>query len=162
MTAPRQVRVAGGICKHVDVLRWKIFATAALVGVAIVTAVWWAGPGILGLTAVVQGTVAEATVITPASCAGANPAETVAFQQGGRDRTGTLDACGHDKNDRVSISVPADFGTGSGDVHLADVIEGHTDLRRPVGLALLALSCLGGGTYAFLVLRGPRRAAVMA
>jgi hypothetical protein len=140
----------------VDVFRWKIFAIAALVGVAVVTAVWWAGPGILGVSATAKGTVAEATVTTPASCTGANPMETVQFQQDGQSRTGTLDACGHDKNDRVEVTVPADFGTGSGSVHLADVIEGHNDLRRPIGLALLALSCLGGGTYAFLVLRGPR------
>lgn len=162
MTSPRWVRSPTGIWNHVDVLRWKIFAVAALVGVAVVTAVWWAGPGILGATTVAQGTVAEATVTTPASCAGPNPMETVEFQQGGQNRTGTLDACGHDKNDRVSVTVPADFGTGSGNVHLADVIEGHSDLRRPVGLALLALSCLGGGTYAFLVLRGTRRDPLMA
>src|SRR6185437_13580882 len=110
------------------------FAIAALVGVAIVTAVWWAGPGILGVTAAARGTVAEATVTTPASCTGANPMETVEFQQGGQSRTGTLDACGHDKNDRVEVNVPADFGTGSGKVHLADVIQGNTDLRRPLGL----------------------------
>lgn len=143
-------------------LRWKIFAIAAVVGVAIVTAVWWAGPGILGGTPATPSTIAEATVTTPASCTGANPVETVEFQQGGQSRTGTLDACGNDKNDRVSISVPADFGTGSGDVHLADVVQGHSGLRRPVGLALLALSCLSGGTYTFLVVRGPRRDAALA
>lgn len=151
--------VSGSIA---DVLRWKTFAVAVVVGVAIVTAVWWAGPGILGGTTVAQGTVTEATVTTPASCTAPNPMETVEFQQGGQNRTGTLDACGHDRNDRVQITVPADFGTGSGKVHLADVIQGHTDLRRPVGLALLALSCLCGGTYAFLVLRGPRREPAMA
>lgn len=144
------------------VVRWKTFAVAAVAGVAVVTAVWWAGPGILGLTAVAQGTVADATVTTPASCAGANPVETVEFQQGGQNQTGSLDACGHDKDDRVQVTVPADFGTGSGKVHLADVVQGHTDLRRSVGLALLALSCLGGGTYAFLVLRGPRSRAALA
>nr|WP_052371634.1 hypothetical protein [Amycolatopsis taiwanensis] len=144
------------------VSRWKTFAIAALAGVAIVTGVWWAGPGILGLTAPAPGIVADATVTTPASCTGTNAMETVEFQQGGQSRTGNLDACGHDKGDRVQVTVPVDFGTGSGKVHLADVIQGHTDLRRPVGLALLALSCLGGGTYAFLVLRGPRREPALA
>ncbi|HKS44220.1 MAG TPA: hypothetical protein VJT49_03730 [Amycolatopsis sp.] len=143
-------------------LRWNSLAVAALVGIAIVTAVWWAGPGALGVRAPAPSTVAEATVTTPASCSGANPTETVEFQQAGQPRTGTLDACGHDKNDRVEVTVPADFGTGSASVHLADVIQGHSDLRRPVGLALLALSCLGGGTYVFLVQRGRRQPALVA
>ncbi|HET6499870.1 MAG TPA: hypothetical protein VFG87_03810 [Amycolatopsis sp.] len=142
------------------VVRWRIFAIAALVGVAIVTAVWWAGPGMLGMTPAASGTTVDATVTTPASCTDADPTETVQFQQDGQTRTGTLNGCGNDKNDRVSVTVPADFGTGSANVQLADVIEGHSDLRRPIGLALLALSCLGGGTYAFLVQRGSRAALV--
>jgi hypothetical protein len=139
------------------VLRWKTFAFAVLAGIAIVTGVWWAGPGMLGITAVAQGPVVEATVTTPAVCTDPNPTETVQFQQNGQTRTGTLDGCGNDKNDRVEITVPSGFGTGSAKVQLADVVQGQSDPRRPVGLALLALSCLGGGTYAFLVLRGPRR-----
>jgi hypothetical protein len=144
------------------VLRWKTLAVAVLAGIAVVTAVWWAGPGALGATATKGGDVAQATVTAPAACSDANPTETVQFEQGGQNRTGTLDACGHDRNDRVPVSVPADFGAGSSKVHLADVVQGHSDLRRPLGLALIALSCLGGGTYAFLVLRGPRREPALA
>ena len=143
-------------------MRWNSLAAVVLVGIAVVTAVWWAGPGMLGGTAAAQGAAVEATVTVPAACSAPNPTETVQFQQAGQPATGALDACGHDKNDRVEIIVPANFGTGSAGVHLADVITGHSDLRRPVGLALLALSCLGGGTYAFLVLRGPRRIPVFA
>lgn len=139
------------------VLPRKPLAFAVLIGVVVVTAVWWAGPGILGGASTAQGAVAEATVTTPAACSAANPMETVQFQQGGQARTGMLDACGNDPNDRVEVTVPAGFGNGSTNVHLADVVQGHSDLRRPAGLAMLALSCLGGGTYAFLVLRGPRR-----
>ncbi|MFD2421966.1 hypothetical protein [Amycolatopsis pigmentata] len=152
----KNLAVAGGV------LRWRTLAVAVVVGIAVVTAVWWAGPGALGVTATGGGDTTQATVTAPAACTDANPTETVRFEHGGQNQTGTLDACGHDRDDRVSISIPADFGAGSTKVHLADVVQGHSDLRRPLGLALLALSCLGGGTYAFLVLRGPRREPALA
>ncbi|NIH82354.1 hypothetical protein [Amycolatopsis viridis] len=142
------------------VLRWNTVAVAVVVGIAIVTAVWWAGPGVLGTASAAQGTVAQATVTKGAECSAADPQETVEITLDGRKRTGTLDACGHDPNDRVDVTVPASAGDGDTQdiqVHLADVVTGHDGVRRPVGLALLALSCLGGGTYAFLVRRGPRR-----
>ncbi|OXM68304.1 MULTISPECIES: hypothetical protein [Amycolatopsis] len=146
----------------VIVLRWNTLAVAVLVGIAIVTAVWWAGPGVLGTAAAAQGTVAQATVTKGAECTAPNPQETVEITVDGRTRTGILDACGHDQNDRVDVTVPASAGDGEIQVHLADVVTGHDDLRRPIGLALLALSCLGGGTYAFLIHRGPRRAEIPA
>jgi len=141
------------------VLRWNTLAVAVLVGIAIVTAVWWAGPGMLGTADAAQGTVARATVTVGAECTAPNPRETVEIQVDGRTRTGVLDACGHDGDDRVDVTVPATTGDGEIQVHLAEVVPGHDDLRRPVGLALLALSCLGGGTYAFLVNRGPKQPA---
>jgi hypothetical protein len=141
-------------------LRWKTLVVAALVGIGIVVAVWWAGPGALGSVSATPGTATEATVTAPASCNDPNATETVRFEFGGQTRTGSLDACGNAANDRVEITVPAGIGPGEVDVQLADVVTGHDTLRAPVGLALLALSCLGGGTYAFLVQRGPRRAAL--
>jgi hypothetical protein len=142
--------------------RWQSLLIPALAGVAIVLVVWWAGPGLFGSVSAGGGTATEATVTIPASCTAANARETVQFSSGGQTRTGSLDACGHDKNDRLEITVPSDAGSGEVDVHLADVVVGHSDLRRPVGLALLALSCLSGGAYAFLVHRGSRRAPALA
>ena len=138
-------------------LRWNTLVIAVLAGIAIVVAVWWAGPGLLGSPEPASGTVADATVTSAAACTDPNAHETVRFDFGGRTRTGSLDACGHAQNDRVQISVPSGIGTGPVTVHLADVVEGHGTARGPVGLALLALSCLAGGTYAFLVHRGPRK-----
>ncbi|WP_435156214.1 hypothetical protein [Amycolatopsis sacchari] len=138
-------------------LRWSGLLIPALVGIAIVVLVWWSGPGLFGSPSAGGGTVVAATVTTPAECTAPNPTETVQFEAGGGKHTGSLDACGHDRGDRVEITMPADLGTGTVQVHLADVVVGHSDLRRPVGLALLALSCLGGGAYAFLVQRGSRR-----
>jgi hypothetical protein len=143
-------------------LRWRTLVVAALVGVAVVVIVWWAGPSVLGAASPTQGTTTDATVTAPASCTDASARETVQFQFGGQPRTGSLDACGHDPNNRVQITVPDGTGPGVMDVHLADVVEGHSNLRGPIGLALLALSCLGGGTYAFLVHRGPRHHAALA
>jgi hypothetical protein len=142
-------------------LRWNTLLGAALVGIGIVVAVWWAGPGVLGSVTTTQGTPSEATVTVPASCTAANATETVRFEFGGQTHTGSLDACGNDANDRVNIVVPTGIGTGEVAVHLADVVPGHGSLRRSVALALLALSCVGGGTYAFLVHRGPRRRAAL-
>ncbi|GHF77228.1 hypothetical protein FHX82_005947 [Amycolatopsis bartoniae] len=138
-------------------LRWQSLVVPVLVGVAIVVVVWWAGPGLFGSVSASGGTVAEATITTPAACTAADPKETVQFSSGGATHTGSLDACGHDKNDRVEITIPDDLGSGTVNVHLADVVVGHSGLRRPVGLALLALSCLSGAAYAFLVQRGSRR-----
>ncbi|MTD55095.1 hypothetical protein [Amycolatopsis pithecellobii] len=143
-------------------LRWQSLAIPVLAGIVIVFLAWSAGPGLLGSVSSGGGTVTEATVTTPAACSDPNPTETVEFSSGGQTRTGSLDACGHDKNNRVEITVPAQAGAGPVAVHLADVVVGHSDLRRPVGLALLALSCLGGGAYAFLVQRGGRRAPALA
>lgn len=139
-------------------LRWQGLLIPVLAGIAIVVIVWWAGPGMFGSLSSSGGTSAEATVTVPAACSAANPMETVQFQSGGQQRTGSLDACGHDKGDRVDVTVPSAAGGGQVNVHLADVVQGHSDLRRPIGLALLALSCLSGGAYAFLVQR--RTAAV--
>jgi hypothetical protein len=143
-------------------LRWQSLLIPVLAGVVVVIIVWWAGPGVFGAVSSNSGTVTEATVTAPASCSDGNATETVQFQSGGQTRTGSLDACGHDKNDRVEITVPSGAGAGPVDVHLADVVVGHSGLRRPVGLALLALSCLSGGAYAFLVQRGARRTAALA
>ncbi|WAL64824.1 hypothetical protein ORV05_28380 [Amycolatopsis cynarae] len=143
-------------------IHWRTLVIVALVGIAIVISVWWAGPGALGSPAGVDGTPTEATVTKAAPCNDTNVKETVQFRFGGQDHTGSLDACGHDQNDRVEIMVPTGLGSGTVDVHLADVVPGHSNLRRPLGLALLALSCLGGATYAFLVQRGPRRQPVPA
>ena len=138
-------------------LRWNTLAVPVLAGIAIVLAVWWAGPGVLGEAPATNGTLADATVTTAAACTDGNARETVRFDFGGQPRTGSLDACGHSVGDRVQITVPAGVGTGSVDVHLADVVEGHNSLRPPVAMALLVVSCFAGAGYAFLMHRGPRK-----
>ncbi|KAA9155036.1 hypothetical protein FPZ12_030715 [Amycolatopsis acidicola] len=143
-------------------IRWNSLLVAVLVGIVVVVVVWWAGPGALGGTEAPQGTVTPATVSVPADCANSGAKETVEFEFGSQNHTGSLDACGHDKGDKVDILVPTGIGSGTADVHLADVNVGDSPLRRPVGLVLLALSCISGAVYAFLVQRGPRRPTVAA
>lgn len=130
-------------------LRWQM-AIPVLAGIAVVVIVWWVGPSALGSVSSSGAPTIDATVTAPASCTAAKPAETVQFQIGGQTRTGLLDACGHDKGNQVEITAPA---AGESSVHLADVVAGHGDLRAPLGLALVALSCLSGGAYVFLIRR---------
>ena len=143
------------------VLRWNVLAVCGAVGVLVLVVAWWLGPGLFGSVESAQGTVAEAKVTLPMPCSQPGAKETVQFELNGQDRNGTLDGCGHGKDERVSIIAPADAGSGLIDVSLADVVKGHSDPRRPVGLALLAISCAAGGMYAFLVVRGPRRKPVL-
>ena len=119
---------------------------------------WCFGPGLFGTAEAEEGTKTLATVTTSAVCSATNPQETVHFEIGGKAQDGILDACGHDRDEQVSILVPLSSNSDSGAVAVrsAKVIEGHSDALRPMGLLLLAASCAVGGVYAFLFLRGPR------
>lgn len=143
-------------------MRWQSLLIPVATGIVLVVLVWLAGPGLFGSAEPSAGTTVDATVVTPAACTNSDAKETVQFTQGGQQRTGSLDACGHDRDNRIQISVPPGFGTGDSSVHLADVSQGDNGLLRPLGMALFALSCLGGATYAFLVQRGARRAPALA
>ncbi|WP_246257303.1 hypothetical protein [Amycolatopsis anabasis] len=137
-------------------LRWNVLAIAALVGVAVVVIAWWVGPGLFGTSTRSEGAVVEATVTRPVPCTDGGAQEAVRFELAGQSREGTLNGCGHGQDERLSVAVPDDAGAGPVAVSLAGLSQGHGELRRPVGLALVALSCFSGGMYAFLVVRGPR------
>ncbi|MEU3275311.1 hypothetical protein ABZ639_31040 [Saccharomonospora sp. NPDC006951] len=138
-------------------LTWKVLGVAAATGLLIVFASWWAGPGLFGSAQAEATETVKATVTLPADCSRPDAEETVRFELGGEARNGTLSGCGHDQDEQVEIAVPAEPASGLVDVQLAATAPGNHDLRRPVGLALLVLSCAGGGVYAFLFVRGPRR-----
>ena len=147
-----------------DALRWKVLAVAGAVGVFILVLVWWLGPALFGGSSTPEGTVADAKVTLPAPCSNGNAKETVQFELNGQTRNGTLNGCGHEQNEHVSVLAPADApSSGLIDVTLGDVSTGHSNLRRPIGLFLLAMSCFSGGTYSFLVMtRGSRRRPALA
>jgi hypothetical protein len=140
-----------------EALRWKVLAVAGGVGVFILVLVWWMGPALFGASAAPEGTTADAKVTLPAPCAKGEAKETVQFELNGQTRNGTIDGCGHEQNEHVAVVAPTDApASGLLDVTLADVSTGHNDLRRPIGLFLLAMSCLSGGTYMFLMMtKGP-------
>ncbi|MFF5990205.1 hypothetical protein [Prauserella flavalba] len=142
-------------------LTWKVLGVSAATGILIVLAAWWAGPSLFGSAEAAETRTVEATVTLPADCTRPNAEETVRFELDGTTRNGTLSGCGHDQDERIEISVPHAAAEGLIDVQLANAAVGSSDLRRPVGLALLVLSCAGGGTYAFLLARGPRRTAAI-
>lgn len=143
-------------------MRWQSLLPPVVIGIVLVVLMSLAGPGTFASPEQAAGVTADATVVTPADCTGSAAKETVQFTQGGQQRTGSLDACGHDNGDKVQISVPDGFGTGNSAVQLANVTQGHSGLLRPVALALFALSCLCGATYAFLMARKPRRTPALA
>jgi hypothetical protein len=143
-------------------LPWNVLGVVAAAGMLIIVLAWFIGPGLFGSPAATDSTIVRAEVTLPAQCTAANANETVRFEVNGKTRNGTLNACGHDQGERVDVAVPVEAGAGLIDVTVADTAVGHPDLRRPVGLALLALACFGGGLYVFLVLRGPRAPAVLA
>ena len=141
----------------------KVLAVAATVGVAVVALAWWIGPGLFGAPhSPPEQRVVTATVTEPMSCTTAGATEKVRFSLDGQTRKGVLTACGHDKEEKVEVVVPADAGSGSIEVRSAVSSPGYSTLRGPLGLLLLALSCGAGGTYAFLVIRGPRREPALA
>ncbi|MEC3978818.1 hypothetical protein QMK34_26465 [Amycolatopsis sp. H20-H5] len=138
-------------------------AFAGGVGLLVVVLAWFLGPGLFGISSTPVGSTVQAEVVTPAACTGANAGEAVRFSFGGKNRDGMLDGCGHGKGERIDVTVPDGAAeTGTIQVTAAETVVGASDLRRPVGLALLVLSCFAGGMYTFLVLRGPRRAVVAA
>lgn len=135
----------------------RSLAVAAVVGVLVVAAAWWIGPGLFGSTsAVPEHRVVTATVVAPVPCTTAGAEETVSFEWQGTPRKGMLTACGHDRDEQVEVAVPVDAGSGPIDVDSVAGSTGYSALRGPIRLLLLALSCTAGGIYAFLVIRGPR------
>ncbi len=138
-----------------------MLAVAAFAGFLVLVGAWWVGPDLFGRAPAPEHRITQATVTMPTSCTDAGGGETVQFELDGETRSGNLNACGHSQGELLDIAVPADAGTGLIDVRLAATAPGHSDLRRPVGLVLLALSCAGGGVYSYLLRRGPRRRAVL-
>ncbi|SFB51274.1 hypothetical protein SAMN05216266_11562 [Amycolatopsis marina] len=138
-----------------------MLAVAAFAGILVLAVAWWIGPDLFGRPPAPEHRITQATVTQPVSCTEAGDGETVQFEFNGETRSGILNACGHSQDELLDVAVPVDAGEGLIDVRLAATAPGHSDLRRPVGLVLLALSCAGGGIYSYLVRRGPRRRAVL-
>jgi hypothetical protein len=134
-------------------------AVAAAVGVLVVVFTWFAGSGLFAISHPQQGTVATAVVTRPMPCTAPSAQETVSFPFGGTTRDGILNACGQNQGERIDIVVPANAGAGLIQVNTAQTVPGNTDLRRPVALALVAMSCFAGAFYVYLVKRGAHRLA---
>ncbi len=136
-----------------------------MTGLLILLGAWWMGPSLFGPTPGGQDRhVLDATVTKPVGCSEPNAEEIVQFELAGRTHEGALSGCGHDQDEKVRIAMTDDPAETDGPVpvRLAATAPGVNDLRRPVGLGLLMLSCVGGGTYAFLLARGPRHGLVAA
>lgn len=140
----------------------KALTVAVVVGVVLVGLAWWFGPGLFGASdTTAESRVVRATITEPVPCTETAGQERVRFTLDGAERDGVLRACGHDTKEQVRVAVPDEAGGGLLTVHTAVSSTGYSALRVPVGLLLLLLSCAAGGLYAFLVVRGPRRASAV-
>jgi hypothetical protein len=142
-----------------------VLGVAVVTGLLILLGAWWTGPSLFGPAPERQDRhVVDATVAKPVGCSEPNAEEIVQFELGGRTHEGVLSGCGHDQGERVRIAMTDDPAETDGPVpvRLAATTPGVNDLRRPVGLGLLMLSCASGGVYAFLLARGPRHELVVA
>ncbi|WP_433268759.1 hypothetical protein ACQPZF_05050 [Actinosynnema sp. CS-041913] len=126
-------------------VRWAlILLVIGLAGVAAAVAIWWPG----GSSAEVRRVAA--TVVTPASCGGADAYDRVELKIGDQTRTARLDGCGHQANEVVDVVVPADT---SGDfmVQVADSAPANMPFGTRLAAMLVCLSGLAGGLYAHLL-----------
>ncbi|QFU93553.1 hypothetical protein [Amycolatopsis sp. YIM 10] len=140
--------------------RWREVAVAAVTGVLVVLAVALT-PGVLGGSGGGGETVVQATVTNPLPCTNTGAREGVRVEVDGQRRDATLSACGHNEGEQFAVALPADVGSGPLEVRIAPSTPVDNALLRPIALGLLALSCLAGGLYAWVLLRGPRRRPVL-
>ncbi|MDV6013834.1 hypothetical protein [Haloechinothrix sp. LS1_15] len=145
----RQQRDEGAVREESGV-RGGVFLAAGFLAFAVVFAVWWVGPGLFAGQPTASGDrVVEATVVKPAPCTEPEATATVRFSDGAEQREAPLNACGHGEDERIEVAVPE-----SGEmVHSADAVAGYPGWYLPLGLGLVALSCLGGAVYALLITR---------
>lgn len=98
----------------------------------------------------------EARVVEAKACDPAGAMETVEFTVDGRQRRAQLDGCGHQQDEQVSVSVPAN-GTPDMIVRFAGAYTGEADSGRGLGLLLLAIAGIAGGGYGLLLDRAMAR-----
>ncbi len=125
---------------------------AGAVGLVVLLTAWMIGPSLFAGADEVERVV-TATVTERASCTDPKAAEQVAFTDAGKKHEATLPACGHDKGEKIEVALPNDAGAGPLTVRAAETDAGHSRTRSSIGLLLIALSCVGGGFYAFLFSR---------
>ncbi|WP_132874747.1 hypothetical protein [Tamaricihabitans halophyticus] len=119
-----------------------------VVSALVVVGVWLIGPGLLGLGNDAQTRTVTATVTEPAPCGSPDASETVELTLDGEQREAVYSACGHREGEERQVAVPIQPGPGQLEVFDASAEAGQGGLGRPVSLALLALSCVGGGLFA--------------
>jgi hypothetical protein len=128
--------------------RWLIAAAAALVVVGVALAVWWPGSGSA------ESRTVSATVVSAASCQGANAYDTVELTIDGVKKRARLDGCGHREGDVLTVDVPQSAG-GDLLVQPAGANPVGSGVTGRLSALLVSIAALAGAGYAHLLRRRP-------
>jgi hypothetical protein len=102
------------------------------------------------------GRTVEARVVEAKACDQAGAMETVEFTVDGRQRRAKFDGCGHQQDEQVTITLPAQSAPDMV-VRSAGATTGAEDNGRGLGLILLVVAGIAGGTYGVLLDRTTAR-----
>jgi hypothetical protein len=136
-------------------VRWAATGGGVVVlGVLIAVAVSLSG--VFGAAPEDHGKIVRAAVVTGVPCNKPGATETVKFTASGKSHQARFDGCGHAKDERVEVTVPAGPLPGDLVVHASDAATGDRENGEGLGPLLIVVSGMAGAAYAFLVRRGPR------
>lgn len=132
--------------------RWLTLLAGVLL-LSVILAVGASIAGLLGGSAGDGGsTRVDAWVVRGEPCASAGAMEVIRYTLDGQERTGQLDGCGHQPEERVEVRVGASGEVG----HAAQAAAGQGRYGQRLGELLLVLASVAGAGYGLLVRRGRR------
>jgi hypothetical protein len=97
----------------------------------------------------------SATVITQASCQGADDHDTVSFQSAGTPHQAKVDSCGRQPGERIMVLVPASLDANTVVEPAATAPGDSSGLLHRVAFLLLIISAAVGGAFYHFLLRRP-------
>ena len=151
----RRVRIWGVVIPP-GYLRWAA-AGAGVVVLGMLIAMVVSIAGLFGASPEDQGTTVRATVVTGVACSEPSATETVTFTAGGDEHRARFDGCGHEKDERVEVTVPTGPLPDNLVVHASAAAVGDQQEGEGLAVLLIVVSGAAGATYAFLIRRGPVR-----
>ncbi|MCK2237331.1 MULTISPECIES: hypothetical protein [unclassified Crossiella] len=144
-------------------VRWGLILLAVgLVGLGTALVVWLR-PVLAGGSTQAQTREVSAVVITSTPCTGQAARDVVEIEVDGQKRQAKLDGCGHRQGETLKVALPVPVAAGDLVVLPAGAAPTGPGLEGRLSSVLLALACVAGALYGFLLrvrLPMPRRAKV--